>query len=303
MAGLIGSLTRIATFAGVGLSVGALAACSGTSAGEASFALPEKNESQWLLPLDEYQLPLVDAVEDAQQLIVRSCMAERGLPWDVVLNQTGSVQQESWNPVGRKLFSPYLAERYGYGNSPMLDQAQARMDAENSKRKVAAGNSQLVDECFVRSDAVLGVTDGSAYDLAQQLQNLASMDAEASTAVRDAAGAWRECMADIGLPDLPDIPEEMPPASIGNGDEGPAIDAPRRSGDELDVPADVRRLAIKDAECRESTEYTTTLYDAEWDAQVEAMGPRLDDLERFKQQAAEQRALAERYLAENAVSQ
>jgi hypothetical protein len=106
-----------------------------------------------------------------------------------------------------------------------------------------------------------------------------------------------------GLPDLPDVPEEMPPASVDMGDDGDGIDAPLRSGDELDVPAEVRRVAVADATCRDSTGYTSTLYDAEWDAQVEAMGSRIDDLERFKQQAEEQRALAERYLAENAVSQ
>jgi hypothetical protein len=106
----------------------------------------------------------------------------------------------------------------------------------------------------------------------------------------------------VGLPDLPDVPEEMPPASVDMGDDGDGIDAPLRSGDELDVPAEVRRVAVADATCQDSTGYSAAFYDAEWDAQVEAMGPRIDELERFKQQAADQRALAEKYLAENAVS-
>lgn len=302
MESLRGGLSRALGVGIIAVSVVFVSSCSTASVNESQLTLPEKNEQRWVLPLDQYQWPLVDPVFDAEQVIVASCLAKAGYEWRVVLNEDGAIPQDSWSDAGRKLFSVGLAEKYGYGNSPMLDQAQARMDADRANRAVSQQHPEAVDACFEETAPILGVADGSAYDLAQQIGNLAYAEAEQALEVREAAGDWRACMRDVGLPDLPEVPEEMPPASVDMGDGGDAIDAPFRSGDELDVPTEVRRVAVADASCRDSTGYTTTFYDAEWDAQVEAMDSRIDDLERFGQQAEEQRALAERYLAENAVS-
>ncbi|WP_156357233.1 hypothetical protein [Frigoribacterium sp. Leaf263] len=297
------TMSRAVLGVAVGVCLVGLSACTNSSVHEADLPLPEKNRHRWLLPLDQYQWPLVDPVSDAEQVIVASCLSKVGYEWRVVPTEDGASPQESWSDAGRKLFSVELAEKYGYGNSPMLDQAPARMDADRANRAVSQQHPEAVDACFEEAAPILGIVDGSAYDLAQQIGNLAYAEAEQAVEVRDAASDWRTCMKDAGLPDLPDVPEEMPPASVDTGDDGDGIDAPFRTGDELDVPAEVRRVAVADATCRDSTGYTSTFYDAEWDAQVEAMGSRIDVLERFKQQAEEQRALAERYLAENAVSQ
>ena len=292
----------IGLLGGVGACLLGLSGCSMASENAAELPLPQQNVERWVLPLDQYQWPLVDPVSDAEQVIVASCLAKAGYEWRVVLNEDGAIPQDSWSDAGRKLFSVGLAKKYGYGNSPMLDQAQARMDADRANRAVSQQQPEAVDACFEETAPILGVVDGSAYDLAQQIGNLAYAEAEQAFEVREAAGDWRACMKDIGLPDLPEVPEEMPPASVDMGDGGDAIDAPFRSGDELHVPTEVRRVAVADASCRDSTGYTATFYDVEWDAQVEARDSRIDDLERFAQQAEEQRALAERYLAENAVS-
>jgi hypothetical protein len=222
----------------------------------------------------------------------------------VRLDPPGTTTGESWNAAGRKLFSVELAETYGYGNSGQIARSpeaeQAWLDGENSRRAVAEQAPEAAESCFDQSTAVLDDEPSwQVYDLAMEIAGGASGDAQESREVKEAASRWRECMADAGLPDLPAVPEEMPPASVDDGG-GSAIDAPYSVGDEFDVSAEERRVAVADATCQDSSGYASALYDAEWEAQAEAMESHADDLVRYGEQLEEQRARAESYLAENA---
>lgn len=280
-----------------------LTGCSTAGVHRADLDLPAKNQSQWRLPLDQYSPPLIDVEYDAQQVFVQKCMAEAGHDWVVHLDPAGTTTGESWNAAGRKLFSVELAETYGYGNSGQISRSpeaeQAWLDGERSRRALAEQVPEAAENCLDQSTAVLDDEPSwQVYDLAQEIAGGASKDAQESPEVVEAVSRWRECMADAGLPDLPAVPEEMPPASVDDGG-GPAIDAPYSVGDEFDVSAEERRVAVADATCQDSSGYASALYDAEWDAQVDAMTSHADDLVRYGGQLEEQRARAESYLAEN----
>ena len=146
----------IGLFGGVGACVLGLSGCSMTSENAAELSLPQQNVERWVLPLDSYQWPLVDPVSDAEQVIVASCLAKVGYEWRVVPTEDGASPPESWSDAGRKLFSVGLADRYGYGNSPMLDQAQARIDADRANRAVSQQHPEAVDACFEETAPILG---------------------------------------------------------------------------------------------------------------------------------------------------
>jgi hypothetical protein len=297
-------LLRSALVASAAVLVTGLTGCSTVALEHADLDLPAKNQSEWRLPLDQYLPPLIDVEYDAQQVFVHKCMAEAGHDWVVRLDPAGTTTGESWNSAGRKLFSVHLAETYGYGNSGQISRSpeaeQAWLDGERSRRALAEHAPEAAEGCFDQSTAVLDDEPSwQVYDLAMEIAGGASGDAQESPEVKEAASRWRECMADAGLPDLPAVPEEMPPASVDDGG-GPAIDAPYSVGDEFDVSAEERRVAVADATCQDSSGYASALYDAEWEAQAEAMESHADDLVRYGEQLEEQRARAESYLAENA---
>jgi hypothetical protein len=81
----------------VGVCLVGLSACTKSSVHEADLPLPEKNRHRWLLPLDQYQWPLIDPVSDAEQVIVASCLSRVGYEWRVVPTEDGASPQESWS--------------------------------------------------------------------------------------------------------------------------------------------------------------------------------------------------------------
>ena len=79
--------------------------------------------------------------------------------------------------------------------------------------------------------------------------------------VKAAAAAWRECMAPLGIPDLPDVPGT--PASVlerfglGGGDNVNALDVASLSTEEIDV-------AVHQAQCVQDSGYGTLTYGLAW---------------------------------------
>jgi hypothetical protein len=283
-------------------AVSAVLLLTGCSAAGSTADLPQKNEARWRLPLDQYQRPLVDPVTDAEQLLIQSCMQEKGYSWSVLVTSVDGKPGESWNPVRRKLFDRELAKKYGYRNSNELAfsaaDAQQWTDFDRANRKVGASASTQVDTCLSAARRQIGVSGGrSPYDLAEQLASVAYSDALDSKDVHDAARAWQKCMADVGVPDLPESPTDMPPDSVsapGGVDYGAAPNQP------ITVSEEERRVAIADAGCRETTGYSEALYTSEWDAQASAMTSRADDLARYGAEAKKQQRAAEKVVANHA---
>jgi hypothetical protein len=279
-----------------------LAGCAAGTAQEVD--LPAKNQSQWTLPLDEYQQPLIDTTLAAQQVLVQKCMADSGYAWGVYLDSPGVRPGPSWNEVRRKLFDVDLAQRFGYGNSREV----ARTDAEEERwRQVDAANrtvggtaTSVVDKCFAATGETLGTVGRTdPYGLAADLASSAYDDATKAESVLSAERKWRACMIPVGVPDLPDSPIMMPSDSVSA--LRPSEDAPSQIGTEAVVPTREREVAVGDAKCRASSGYSAASYEAEWDNQVEALQERADDLSRYHKQAEQLETRAKQILTENPV--
>ena len=280
-----------------------LVACTGDPVDD-SVVLTEKDRASWSLPLDPYQRPLVDVVASAQDAFMQDCMGDSGVLWKVAPTEREAAVGESWNPVGRKLFSIELASEYGYGNSSEIARSvaaqRAMYEAESANRSLPESAHAVFDRCLADSREMTNEASGrGSYELAEQLAGVAYGDAKADDDVEAAASRWRGCLREAGVPDLPRSPDQMPPDSIA-GLRGSNVDGADASGEDEPVPAEEIRLAVADAACRESVAYASALYEAEWQAQAEAVAARADDLSRYKRQIDDERARAEAYLAEHA---
>ncbi|MPN43353.1 hypothetical protein SDC9_190912 [bioreactor metagenome] len=95
--------------------------------------------------------------------------------------------------------------------------------------------------------------------------------------VHQAAARWRECMAPLGIVDLPDEPwtagaMSMPPSLMSAWGWTSSFGKP--SADEV-------RIAVHDANCRETSGWSEALYESQWalaEKFVEDNKPALDAL-------------------------
>lgn len=97
--------------------------------------------------------------------------------------------------------------------------------------------------------------------------------------VAAATSAWKTCMAPAGLTDLPTTPNEMPPASIlelsmvkdAMGNLTPSTTTA--------VPDREREVAVLDAQCRASTDWTGAVFRARVNAELTAISKDVEGFE------------------------
>jgi hypothetical protein len=224
------------------------------------------------------------------QLLAQRCIEKAGYEWPVVTDELTAGPGESWNAAGRKLFTVRLAEKYGYGNSDMSDlslDAQRRVRATSEADEATARKSpDITAPCLEKAQRKLGLhvkTEDEPHFFAAKLGFAAADDARKDRSVKAANQRWRKCMSGVGLPDLPDDPNEMPSPSISK--LRPAVDNVVPIGEETNVPAEERRVAIADAKCQESSGWASAEYNAEWAAEAKAVAAHADELERYAAKA------------------
>ncbi|ROQ39687.1 hypothetical protein EDF46_1319 [Frondihabitans sp. PhB188] len=269
--------------------------------------MPEKHHSSWRLPLDAYSSPLVNLAEQAENTLIEDCFRQDGRSLSFSRIDESTRPGESWNAAHRKLFNEPLASKYGYGNSFEYDLTIAeitRMRSLDEKidRSVGAAADGLFDSCLDKSRAAIeGSSVSDPYQLAHSLAGVAYDDAYASVPVRHAADEWKLCMKAVGVPDLPDNPNEMPSPSI-DALRPSGVDVVIAPGEETNVPPEERRVAVADAKCQVSSGYAAAAYDAEWDAQAAALSANADELERYKVEADKRVDRAKKILAEHSAT-
>jgi len=232
--------------------------------------LPEQNIEQWTLPLDAYMPPWDDVTRSdyARNIVMAECLNERGYdvepPWRDVNNST---RRAHINPVGRQLFTEELASEHAYG--------RATNTFENiEEQQVYSEGLNNVDDstwtsCVQVENERLPLIQNVGFE-ATELAAQASSQAVQDAAVIEARDTWRECMLDVGLPDLPRTPEEMPPASLGDARDGAV--------DDIADPREIE-VATQDFTCRVSSGYRDALYEVEWDLQVDSLRDNIVELE------------------------
>lgn len=277
----------------------ALAGCSSNAGDAAEANLPEKNMTTWVMPLDQYIPADTHAADYAENLLVSPCMTKAGFSWNVPWQDMKASSTTSLNTVGRSVFSEGLARQWGYHLAPSADSSLAAWKQFTQAHvDLSTAEESALTSCLKSARKDLPRLPGSAQ-IASGLGETAFQAALEEKTVKTAAAKWRSCMLPQGVSDLPDTPSKMPSNSVAlefglNGDVSAA--APAVSDAE-------RKLAIADAQCRDSSGYRTAVYDAEWSQQVKLLKDNADELGRVKAAIKKNKSAVDAVIASHASAQ
>ncbi|OKL50924.1 hypothetical protein [Buchananella hordeovulneris] len=263
--------------------------------------ITEKNLDIWALPTDPYIGWREGILEThAYGLLVDQCMERHNFPqyqrgWDAF-----APRADFLSPSGQQLFNERTAAQYGYrlGEEPgdlVWAERQARSQGEDPDAQygqIYADQLLVCEDEATRiihpdidqwEDAPTTPTQKTISELDKLAVDLTAADLQA------AAAAWRECMAPLGIADLPERPWPM---------SWPRIPASLRTAWNWETTSTASaaeiEVALHDAQCRTSSGWQQTLYDQQWalhadfvTSHAEELRAVLDEIE-----AREQRLLA-----------
>ena len=266
-----------------------VAACSaGVPSGEMD-VLVEKDIDTWALPSDAYDPPNLSLEHYAVGLRSQPCWQYEGLPYTVLrFDPNGSLPAAS-NAAGRRLFDEEIAGEYGYHEQldPRINWGDRRKS--HSEDALFAGDEEAFNsyvECQRQAMRDLGADPDAGYQYGFPDVEISSDD---QAAVEEAATRWRECVAPLGISDLPadagpsGLPTDSQMSRWGLDQDVAPWDIPAATQEEIDV-------AVADATCRDSSGWRQAAYDAQWNAQIVYLQKHYKELEaqRAKWEALEQ---------------
>jgi hypothetical protein len=192
------------------------------------------------------------------------------------------------NAAGRQLFNLRIAQQYGYAG-PAQNRPPQTAPEVLSRLDQAEGQAASV-ECADRTAKV--IPPAPSEELLTSLELAAYSSAKESEDVQRAARRWRECMAPLGIADLPRGPENMPSDS-----QRERFEATRKADGTAGI--EEIEMAVEDAKCRGSSGWSTAMYQEEWERQLALLDENEDALERLRAANAKHAAVLETVL-ENA---
>jgi len=236
----------------------------------------KKDPTTWSLPFDRvYGGPLLRLQVYASDILVDQCMSNAGFDDFEVLTISSAPFPETQPHGNATLFNVEIAQKYGYRMAPDPGYKPSRENIDLHgggyyDNKPEAFKNQLYtcqDEVQLelsgpRPTAEVPVDEGGNIPIESQL-NRFTVDTS-SPQLQEAAAQWRTCMAPQGIADLPQEPwateirREMP-ESLQTRLNFQLTGQP--SADEIAV-------ATADAQCRESSGWTSLLYEATWNQQA-----------------------------------
>ncbi|WP_327705625.1 hypothetical protein OG530_32045 [Streptomyces decoyicus] len=175
---------------------------------------------QLRLPLDAYASTVAEThlVEDAQDILMRRCMKDRGMEWKTL----PLVDAQDTQPPNFRRYGADEAEalRTGYHPSPdppsviRRSRAWDEREALPAEMRRAAYGPSGQGGCFKTADRQLaGDTAPPGFHAFNQLTGTALETSRAPPEVRDALHRWQTCMAKAGF-DYP-TPTRPPATSAG----------------------------------------------------------------------------------------
>ncbi|MDQ2670851.1 MAG: hypothetical protein M3Y31_09485 [Gemmatimonadota bacterium] len=274
--------------------VGALAAVcllAGCASSADQVTLPPRDIDRWVLPLDRFMDSDDISANYAETLLMGPCMNAAGFDWDVPYRDPYAANRATSSAVGIRIFTLEIAQEYGYHSAPNLDPGAAAWKAW-AYREITVAEIDAIRECTeqVRAER-LPLLPGSAQ-LGNSLAAAAYDAAEQEQTVQEAERAWRDCMAPLGIPDLPASARNMPSPWLAN-ELG-------YTGTLGEPTADEIRYAVADAICRDDSGYLETFYDVLWQKQAALVGDNADALLRIEGMVTEHREKVAQIISENA---
>lgn len=180
-------------------------------------------------------------------------------------------------------------------------------DPEKAKDPIYVALTDCENEMFEKASFIhdfgqAEVEENKEFNFEDQLKSDAStalylLNPSKTPQVKAAAKEWKKCMKPVGIADLPDDPSQMPPSSISEKIFSPETapkegEAPKVTGEHSDI-------AVKDAECRESSNYNRMYYDAHWVILDEFVTKNAKDLREAQQRRMDREEKRESFILEN----
>jgi hypothetical protein len=269
----------------------------------------DEDLAAWHLPLDTFRPDMFAEAgrwNYAENLLIADCLEDEGLPGfppDIAMTTEGLTND------GRQLFNIEIAREHGYAHPGSLEddwtlseeQIAARENFDAVLESTPDGQARL-DACRdqAREDRPADIMN--QLNLVNGLRDAAWETARSDDDVEASIDRWRECMEPLGVADLPELPDEMPSDAVRQrlGIPIPQADVLPDPGSPRTPTVEEIEFAVHDAECRESSGYAETCYEAEVEAQFDQIEGHEDELDRALAVYDETVDWAEAVLAEHA---
>lgn len=265
--GTLGALTLVAS-----LAVG----CTAASAEEVE--LPPKNQSEWVLPLDGFVYVNAHLRDYAEALLEKPCYAQYGIEWPVPWQPKDATAGPSYSAGLQRLFNEQLASQFGYHKAPNefpgSSQWRDFVAATGQIAESTPGFDSIMEKCQDVSRDQLPIPSDETLYFAQDAAAMINDKAKLDVNVLGAGKKWASCMADNGYPGLPPRPRDVPTPKQG---EKWKVGVP---GTEAG-PAEIA-MAVADAKCLESSEWSAAFYESVWDLQSEFVNDNASRLVRIR---------------------
>ena len=273
------------------LLVGAMGACSSGRPASNTDTLSSqyrKNEAQWALPLDSYEVGL-SRLSYAGNLLTSACLKAKGIVWAA---PPEIPQPPNRNAAGRLVFNLALARRLGYrgiapGSKPPTPIRDPIMHSAAEDREVT--------KCLQRTNQELG--DAQGISLNEDLGGAAYDEAKADLGTVKRAAAWKACMRPMGFSDVT-TPWDMTTPTMDRAFgriQDPRTGLPRQL---TATPAEIK-VAVFDAKCQISTGFSHYFYETEFNKQIELIAQNRDALSRLAAKVQAQNAKVQSIIAKN----
>lgn len=284
--------------AAAAVAVGALGACQPVTAEDPPPAVVlTTDEVAWRYGYDAdgSQLTPVYAIvpqfRDPQDGYARDLLAARCLKGTVEYQVTPPDSGDSMlDPrTGQRRFDTDSAARFGYAH--LRGTAAAGREAVPADVEITDALGAEMVRCGEEADERLG---SPPERLLNDIEATGWAAVDGDAAVQEALTAWRTCMAPLGIVDLPDDPNEMPPPSVtGTRDESTTD-----SANGLPLTEREREVAVADAACHESSGLNRATHAARATAELRMIGQNLDAFDAVRAEYEEYDAGVDRVVAE-----
>lgn len=228
----------------------------------------EKSIETWALPLDPFVLTdkMIKKSNYAAALVIADCLDERGTPLPVPYVDFDSAYEG--RETTRTTLTEAIASEYGYHLPQEIIPAQVMAWEAYRTADIGSVMETASDECGMSLQAKIPGYSSEMMNFSSMFVGSSYEGALLDPAVQDAASEWKTCMAPAAIEDLPDLPTDMPSASIRA-----RFTTSPTTGDDP-TPSEITReevqLALTDYACRESSGYQQAFYDALWEREANA---------------------------------
>lgn len=248
-----------------------------SSAGDGQIQiLVEKDKASWALPSDAYNPPYFAMEDYAIDLQATPCLEAAGIDFRMVRFDPNGPGPKTMNDSQHRIFNRDVAAEFGYHL-----QLDPRVSMEDRIRNDADSTLDDPDTWETWNNCRQDALRELGGDPTQEVYSFGFPvdSADRDPAVHEAEEKWRQCMAPLGIADLPSdatptngLPTDSQYEHWGLNQDVAPWEIPPPGQDEI-------KAAIHDAECRDSSGWTDARYEAEWNAEIDYLTRNYRELE------------------------